>query len=305
MKPKSINHVFSICAGLIFVLLTSGCVGPTVRTHSGDKLQKSEVAVIRGWYAFYILSVESIYIYRIDDTYPEATKVEVLPGWHELVIKRYEYHPFELFPGAAYTSGFVQGAFNFEAGHEYKIKGMYKGIYIEGVKIIDVTTGDIIFSQTFDQAIAEEYNNQGLAYRRIGKYDQAISDFNKAVEINPKYAQSFFNRGVAYMGKDQCDQAISDYTKALEIDPRYEIASFALGVAYMSKGQYDQAISDLTKAIEINPRYGVAYFSRGRAYYYKKEYDKSWEDVKKAQDLSYKIHAEFLDDLRKASGREK
>ena len=33
--------------------------------------------------------------------------------------------------------------------------------------------------------------------------------------------------------------------------------------------------------------------------------DKSWEDIKRAQDLGYKIPAEFLDDLRKASGREK
>jgi len=31
----------------------------------------------------------------------------------------------------------------------------------------------------------------------------------------------------------------------------------------------------------------------------------SWEDIKKAQNLGYKIPAEFLEDLRKASGREK
>jgi hypothetical protein len=49
----------------------------------------------------------------------------------------------------------------------------------------------------------------------------------------------------------------------------------------------------------------LAYFNRGRSYYFKKEYDKSWDDIRKAQDLGYKIPAEFLDDLRKASGREK
>ena len=305
MKLKSIIQVLSICAALIFVLLTSGCVGPTVRTHSGDKLQKSEVAVIKGWYGFYLLGDTKMYIERIDDSSPEATKVEVLPGWHELVIRYYVAGQGLIWGGGYYFSGFVQGAFNFEAGHEYEIKGLYKGILIEGAKIIDVTTGAIIFSQTFDQAMAEEYNNRGLAYRRKGKYDQAISNFNGAIEINPKYAQSFFNRGVAYIGKGQYDQALSDYTKALEIDPRYEIAYLARGGAYISKGQDDQAISDLTKAIEINPRYGVAYFSRGRAYYYKTEYDKSWDDIKKAQDLDYRVPAEFLDDLRKASGREK
>jgi len=66
----------------------------------------------------------------------------------------------------------------------------------------------------------------------------------------------------------------------------------------------DQAISDYTKALEVNPNYALAYYNRGRSYYYKKEYDKSWEDIKKAQDLGWKIRPEFLDDLRKASGRQ-
>jgi hypothetical protein len=49
----------------------------------------------------------------------------------------------------------------------------------------------------------------------------------------------------------------------------------------------------------------LAYYNRGRSYYYKKEYDKSWKDINKAQELGRKIPAEFLDDLRKASGKEK
>ncbi len=59
------------------------------------------------------------------------------------------------------------------------------------------------------------------------------------------------------------------------------------------------------KAIEIDPSFAEAHFSRGRAYCVKKEYDKSWVDIKKAQDLGYEIPPEFLEDLRKASGREK
>ena len=76
------------------------------------------------------------------------------------------------------------------------------------------------------------------------------------------------------------------------------------GGAYEKKGQYDQAISDYTMALMINHKYDDAYYNRGWAYYFKKEYDKSWEDVKKAQELGYQIPPEFLDDLRKASGRE-
>jgi hypothetical protein len=51
------------------------------------------------------------------------------------------------------------------------------------------------------------------------------------------------------------------------------------------------------------PWFGSAYSNRARAYYLKRNYDKSWDDVKKAQELDYQIPAEFIDDLRKASGR--
>ena len=76
------------------------------------------------------------------------------------------------------------------------------------------------------------------------------------------------------------------------------------GEVYRKKRAYDQALSDFSKAIELNPGYAEAYYNRGIAYYFKKEYDKSWEDIKRAQDLGYKIPAEFLNDLWKASGRQ-
>jgi tetratricopeptide (TPR) repeat protein len=78
---------------------------------------------------------------------------------------------------------------------------------------------------------------------------------------------------------------------------------YRMGAAYLQKKEFEQAILLLNKSLEINPKYAEAYISRGRGYYCRKEYDKSWEDIKKAQDLGYKIPAEFLDDLRRASDR--
>ena len=80
---------------------------------------------------------------------------------------------------------------------------------------------------------------------------------------------------------------------------------YNIGSAYLQKREFDQAILLFNKSLKINPKYAEAYMSRGRGYYFKGEYDKSWEDIKKAQDLGYKIPAEFLDDLRRASGRDK
>jgi Tfp pilus assembly protein PilF len=74
---------------------------------------------------------------------------------------------------------------------------------------------------------------------------------------------------------------------------------------YSFKGQFDQAIADLNKALELDPKYDLAYYGRARAFYGKKEYGLAWEDVRKAQSLGIKIDPKFLDDLRRASGREK
>jgi Flp pilus assembly protein TadD len=48
---------------------------------------------------------------------------------------------------------------------------------------------------------------------------KAISDYTKALEINPRDAEAYYNRGIAYGEKGQYDEAISDYNKALEINP--------------------------------------------------------------------------------------
>ena len=76
------------------------------------------------------------------------------------------------------------------------------------------------------------------------------------------------------------------------------------GNALIEKGQYEQAIADYNKALELATRDGRIYYNRGVAYYFRKEYDKTWADITKARDFGYSVPTGFIDDLRKASGRQ-
>src|SRR4030042_1222790 len=96
---------------------------------------------------------------------------------------------------------------------------------------------------------AHYYFEQGIEYSEKGQYDNAISDFNKALEVNPNYADAYYNRGIAYGKKEQYDNEIPDYNKALEVNPNYAEAYFNRGVIYEKRGQYDNAISDFNKAL--------------------------------------------------------
>jgi len=135
---------------------------------------------------------------------------------------------------------------------------------------------------------ATAYSMRGISYRKKDLYDQAISDYTKAIEINPKLSYVYRNRGLSYSKKGLYDKAIADFTKAIEINPKNSLAYRSRGFEYHNKGLYDKAISDYTKAIEINPKSATAYNNRAVAYDHKRLYDKAISDYTKAIDLNPK-----------------
>jgi len=145
------------------------------------------------------------------------------------------------------------------------------------------------------------HNNRGFDYCQTGQYDRAISDFGKAIKMNPQLAPAYNNRGAAYLYKGQYDQAISDLSRAIEINPRLAHAYNNRGWAHIQKWQYAQAISDFSKTIEIDPGFVEAYFYRAVGYFLAGEYEKSLLDVTRAQQLGYQIPDDFLLDVIKAT----
>ena len=114
---------------------------------------------------------------------------------------------------------------------------------------------------------AEGYNNRGAVYDKLGNNRQAIQDFDKAIEMNPEYAEAYYNRGAVYGELGERRQAISDYDRAIEINPKFAEVYINRGAAYRELGDRRQAISDFDRAIEINPDYAKAYYNRGVVHY--------------------------------------
>jgi len=147
---------------------------------------------------------------------------------------------------------------------------------------------------------------KGITHAFKGKWAEAIVEYGKALELNPRYPMIFNARGIAYdASKDQSDKALSDFNKAIELNPRYAAAYLNRGVSFLNTGQNDKALSDFNKAIELNPRYAMAYHNRALAYFFMNNFEKAWEDVDKAQDMGFEINSKFIDALLQASGNEK
>jgi Tfp pilus assembly protein PilF len=56
--------------------------------------------------------------------------------------------------------------------------------------------------------------NRGVDYIQQEKYDLALAEFTKAININPRFAEAYLNRGILYAGQGKPDLALSDYNQA-------------------------------------------------------------------------------------------
>jgi Flp pilus assembly protein TadD len=51
----------------------------------------------------------------------------------------------------------------------------------------------------------------------MGSLDQAITDFNKAIELKPDYAKAYYNRGITNLLKGDAMVAVADFNKAIQL----------------------------------------------------------------------------------------
>ncbi|SEN77487.1 Tfp pilus assembly protein PilF [Niastella yeongjuensis] len=120
------------------------------------------------------------------------------------------------------------------------------------------------------------------------KTDDAVADFTKAIELNPRYVRAYAKRASLYMDKNQNDLAMSDLAKAVDINSQYGYPYYLRGIIYHNQQQYDQAIAEYTKDIKYDPLPGDSYFNRAVIYRIQKKYDLSIADYNKAAELTPK-----------------
>ena len=109
------------------------------------------------------------------------------------------------------------------------------------------------------------HNVLGNAYFACGRIDQAIAEYQQAIELQPKEPGIHYNLGQAYFRKGLDEAAETEYRKALQLNPGYAPAHLNLGQLYLLKGKSDAAIIECRSALKIEPEYAEALFMLGSA----------------------------------------
>jgi tetratricopeptide (TPR) repeat protein len=110
------------------------------------------------------------------------------------------------------------------------------------------------------------YNNIGNAFSNLKQFEEAIKNFQKAVDINPDYDAAYYNMGNAFVNFKQFEEAIKSFQKAIEINPDNDWAYNSLGLTYLRADEIDNAFKAFHKGLEINPDNKYSNFSLLGAY---------------------------------------
>ena len=117
----------------------------------------------------------------------------------------------------------------------------------------------------------KEFLDTGIAEFYEGRFTNAISYFNKAIELNKEFSVSYFFRGASYHSIEEYDEAMLDYTKAISLDPKmtdayYNRAKVILSRKDIQNPDLQKAIEDLNTALELDENFADAMYAMAAAY---------------------------------------
>ncbi|MGC3998764.1 MAG: tetratricopeptide repeat protein [Anaeromyxobacter sp.] len=101
-----------------------------------------------------------------------------------------------------------------------------------------------------DLKAAEIHHDLGVEALRNGRAQEALKEFDTALQFDPKFAQAHLGRGLALeFGFAKLEDAEQEYRKALALQPDYPEAQNNLGQLLAKAGRYDEALAAFDAAL--------------------------------------------------------
>lgn len=125
-------------------------------------------------------------------------------------------------------------------------------------------------------------HNRGVAYATMARYDEAIADFDHTIKLNRNYPSAWFNRAELLYEQGKYTEAVADYTEVLRLQPDDAAALNSRGHSYYRLEKFREAAADYNQSLKLDPNNAAAYTNRGDVYAEVGDYEQAGADYQSA-----------------------
>ncbi len=129
----------------------------------------------------------------------------------------------------------------------------------------------------------EGHIGRGSVLRALMRFDEALASFERAIALRAGDAEIHFHRAVVLQFLGRLDEALSGYERALRISPGLAEAHYNRGIALQDLRRFEAALASYTQAIDVMPSYADAYINRANLLSRLGRLDEAHDDLVRAR----------------------
>jgi tetratricopeptide (TPR) repeat protein len=123
---------------------------------------------------------------------------------------------------------------------------------------------------TLDPSYVKAWDNLGLNYEALGRFDEAVRSYEEAVRLNRASPTPSpwpaLNLGLLLVKLDRLDEAETRFREAVAADPAFPPAHYQLGLLLDKSGRPEAAVPELEEAARLDESYAEPHFALARLY---------------------------------------
>jgi tetratricopeptide (TPR) repeat protein len=108
----------------------------------------------------------------------------------------------------------------------------------------------------------DDYFRRGNAHYQAGQYQEALTAYNRALELRPDDANTLVSKGAALHNLRRYEEALADYSLAVKLQPDYPTALLNRGVTLLLLGRREEALADYDRAVGLGQNDAGLHYAR-------------------------------------------
>jgi tetratricopeptide (TPR) repeat protein len=170
---------------------------------------------------------------------------------------------------------------------------MQLGLYYYGRQFFDSAAAELSTATTLAPGFVAAWNMLGYSHRSLGDYAGAERDFRKYIELSPEDANAYDSYAELLLKEGKYEDAITQYRKALSVDSTFVLSHFNMAAPLMYLGRHADARKEcqmlMSKAVDDGQR-ATAYFGIAVTYADEGNLDDAVKTIEQSNALSEKIN---------------